>query len=146
MPDEADPPRKNYGFKEREFKRDNPLPSEAAPMPTAKELAMMAGPVAQHGKAAAGAQKADDPNDVYAVLQGNRTVEKQLGLNEVEIRQIKNRRKRDYWLIMLTVEPTLGLIAYLGRGNPFVLACSVAGMGFLALGFTWIMWQVMSKY
>jgi hypothetical protein len=144
VPDEADPPRKNYGFKDREFKRDNALKSAEPPMPTAKELAMMAGPVAKHGKAA-GAEKKDDPNDVYAVLQGNRTMETKHGLNEVEIQQLKSR-KRDYWLIILTVEPCLGLVAYLGRGNPFVLACSVAGMGFLALGFTWIMWQVMSKY
>lgn len=107
---------------------------------------MMAGPVAQHGKAATGVQKADDPNDVYSVLQGNRVVEKKHGLDAIEIQQIKNRRKRDYWLIMLTVEPCLGVIAYLGRGNPFVLACSVAAMGFLALGFTWLMWQVMNKY
>lgn len=146
MPDEADPPRKNYGFKDREFQRDNPLASEAAPMPTAKELAMMAGPVARHGQAAVGKTKPDDPNDVYAVLEGNRGVEKKHGLDAVEIQQIKNRRKRDYWLIMLTVEPCLGVIAYVGRGNPFVLACSVAAMGFLALGFTWIMWQVMNKY
>lgn len=146
MPDEANPPRKNYGFKDREFQRDNPLASEAAPLPTAKELAMMAGPVAQHGQAAAGKTKPDDPNDVYAVLKGNRAVEKKLGLNAVEIQQIKNRRKRDYWLVMLTLEPCLGVVAYVGRGNPFVLACSVAAMGFLALGFTWIMWQVMNKY
>ena len=146
MPDEADPPRKNYGFKEREFKRDNPLASEAAPMPTAKELAIMAGPVAQHGKAAAGAEKKDDPNDVYAVLQGNRRVEKKQGLDEFEIKQIKSRRKRDYWLLMITVESTLAVVAVLGHSNPFVLVGSVAAMGLFGASITWVMWQIMSKY
>ena len=40
-PDE--PPRKNYGFKDRAFQRDNPLSSDAPPLPTAQELAKMAG-------------------------------------------------------------------------------------------------------
>jgi hypothetical protein len=146
VPDEADPPRKNYGFKDREFKRDNALQSAEPPPPTAKELAMMAGPAAKHGKALTGAQKVDDPNDVYAVLQANRAVEKQHGLDEFEIKRIKSRRKRDYWLLLITSEVALGALAYAGRGNAFVLACSVAAMGLIALGLTWIMWQVMSKY
>jgi len=146
VPDEADPPRKNYGFKDREFKRDNVLKPTEAPMPTAKELAIMAGPVAKHGQAAAGRAKAEDPNDVYAVLQANRTVEKKHGLDEFELKQIKNRRKRDYWLLLISCEVALGALAYTGRGNAFVLACSVAGMGLIAFGLTWIMWQVMNKY
>jgi hypothetical protein len=146
VPDEADPPRKNYGFKDREFQRDNPLSSEAAPMPTAKELAMMAGPVAKHGQAAVGKQKQDDPNDVYAVLQGNRAIEQKHGLDSVEIQKIKSRRKRDYWLLMITVESTLAVVAVLGHGNPFVLVGSIAAMGFFGAGITWVMWQIMSKY
>jgi hypothetical protein len=146
MPDEADPPRKNYGFKEREFKRDNAPKSAEPPMPTAKELAIMAGPVAKHGQAARGSMNQDDPNDVYAILKANRAVEQKGGLNEVEIREIKSRRKRDYWLLLISSEVVLGVVAVLGRSNPFVLACSVAGMGLVAFGLTWIMWQVMNKY
>ncbi len=144
MPDEADPPRKNYDFKERAFKRDNVPASDAPPVPTAKELAMMAGPVTRSSQG--GAAKADDPNDVYAVLQQNRAAAKKHGLNEVEILQIKSRRKREYWLLLLAIEAGLAVVAVVGRGNPFVLACSVAAMGFIALGLTWIMWQVMNKY
>ena len=40
----------------------------------------------------------------------------------------------------------LGVLAYTGRGNAFVLACSVAAMGAIAFGLTWVMWQVMNKY
>ena len=43
VPDEPDPPRKVYSFKEREFKRDNAPVSETPPAPTAKELAKLAG-------------------------------------------------------------------------------------------------------
>jgi hypothetical protein len=147
VPDEADPPRKNYGFKDREFKRDNALSSAEPPPPTAKELAMMSGPVAKKADLPSVAlAKEGDPNDVYALLQQNRAVEKQHHLDEFEIKKIKNRRRRDYWLLLFTIESTLGVVAYVGRGNPFVFACSIAAMGFLALGLTWIMWQVMSKY
>jgi hypothetical protein len=146
VPDDTDPPRKNYGFKEREFKRDNLKASEAPPLPTAKELAMMAGPVTKHGEAARRQPKADDPNDVYAVLQANRATEQKHGLDEVEIKKIKNRRMRDYCLLIVCLETVLGIVAYTGRGNAFVLACSVAAMGFFALGITWFMWQVMNKY
>lgn len=145
MPDEPDPPRKNYGFKEREFKRDNAPASAAPPPPTAKELAMMSGPVTATPKSATG-QRAEDPNDVYAVLQENRRSAREHGLNEVEVKAVKSRRTRDYWLLLLSAELALGVTAYLGRGNPFILACAVGGMGLVALGLTWIMWQVMNKY
>jgi len=144
--DEPDPPRKNYGFKDRDFQRDNAASSAVPPLPTAKELAIMAGPVAQHGRAAAGKRKADDPNDVYAALEKNRAVEKKLGLNEVEIRELKSRRKRDYWLLLITSQCALGAVAYVGRANPFFFVGAIAAMGFTAAALTWIMWQVMNKY
>ncbi len=144
MPDEADPPRKNYGFKEREFKRDN-APGGGA-NPTAKELAILAGPVAQHGKAALGSAKKDDPNDVYAVLEANRAVEKKSGLNEVEIREIKSRRKRDYLILMIGGNlAILGGVA-LGGFNIVSVIFGLAGLIMFTLSLTWIMWQVMNKY
>lgn len=146
MPDEPDPPRKNYGFKDRDFKRDNTHSSGESPVPTAKELAIMSGPVAKHGQAAVGSAKADDPNDVYAVLEENRAVAKKHGLNEIEIKLLKSRRKRDYWLLLLSSEALLAVLAFFGRGNPFVFVGSIAAMGFVAFGLTWLMWQVMNKY
>jgi len=146
MPDEADPPRKNYGFKERDFKRDNALKSAEPPMPTAKELAIMAGPVAKHGEAARGAAKADDPNDVYGVLQENRTVEKKHGLNEVEIKELKNRRKRDFLILIIGGNlAILGAVA-LGGFNIVSVIFGLSGLIVFSLGTTWVMWQVMNKY
>jgi len=146
VPDEADPPRKVYGFKEREFKRAEAPTSEAAPMPTAKELAMMAGPVAQHGKAAAGTRKADDPNDVYAVLQENRAVENKKGLDEFEIKKIKSRRRRDWLLLLICGNlAILGAVALAGF-NIISAIFGLAGAIMFSLSVTWIMWQVMNKY
>ena len=137
---------KKFAFKEREFRRDNPLSSEAAPMPTAKELAMMAGPVAQHGKAAAGTKKPDDPNDVYAALEKNRAVEKQHGLGAVEIQEIKSRRKRDYWVLMIGVNLAIVGAVALSGFNIVGVIFGLSGIIVFSLGATWIMWQVMNKY
>ncbi|SDS09914.1 hypothetical protein [Opitutus sp. GAS368] len=140
-----DPPPKVYGFKEREFTRDNVRMPGAAPLPTAKELAVMAGPVTASPKGATG-PKAGDPNDVYATLQQNRAVEKKLTGDEIEIRKIKSRRWRDYLLILLPSEILLGTITVLGRGNPVVFVSGLAGMIMIGVTITWIMWQVMDRY
>lgn len=140
-----DPPRKNYDFKERAFQRDNAPASGLPSLPTAKELAMMAGPGAPTAKNT-NTPKAGDPNDVFAVRQANRAAEEKLGLNAVVLKTVRSRRRRDYWVILLASEAALAVTAVLGRGNPFVLACAVAGMGLVAFGLTWIMWQVMNKY
>ncbi|HEY0865720.1 MAG TPA: hypothetical protein VGD97_16560 [Lacunisphaera sp.] len=140
-----DPPPKTYGFKEREFKRDNARPSEAAPMPTAKDLAKMAGPVTPSPKGATG-PKAGDPNDVYNALLKNRAVEQALGLDQIEIRKIKRRKMRDYCLIMVPTMVLLGTVTILGRGNPIVFVCGLAGMVMLGIMITWIMWQLMDRY
>ena len=140
-----DPPPKVYGFKEREFKRDNSLAAPATPLPTAKELAVMAGQVTRQTAAKPGA-KADDPNDVYKVLEHNRAMEKTAGMDQVEIRQIKSRRKRDYWLLLISSEALLGVITVQGRDNPVQFVFGLAGMVMVAITLTWIMWQLMSRY
>jgi len=145
MMDAPDPPRKNYDFKERTFRRDNAPSSGQPPMPTAKELAMMAGPAAPTAKSPR-TPKAGDPNDVFALLQHNRSMENRLGLDQVEIRKIKSRRKRDYWLLLLSSEALLGVITYLGRGNPVTFVCGLAGMVMVGVSLTGIMWQIMDRY
>ncbi|HVU16958.1 MAG TPA: hypothetical protein VHD32_08530 [Candidatus Didemnitutus sp.] len=147
MPDDADPPRKTYGFKPREFKRDNAPVSEVGRMPTAAELAK----VASEGKIVAppaprGA-KPDDPNDVYATLQLNRSAEQ---VHEEPVadpgKKREHRRKRDYWIVLLSSEAVLGTIGFLGRHNVVVLMFAFGGMIFVAGAVTWIMWQVMGRY
>lgn len=140
-----DPPRKHYGFKDREFKRDNAPQSDAAPMPTAKELAMMAGPVVKSPQGATG-PKADDPNDVYATLQKNRSIEKQHGGDRVEIRKVKSRRKVDFWLMLVGGNVLIvGGVLVLGA-NVVTILFGFAGVIIFTLSLTWIMWQVMDRY
>ncbi|MDI1335459.1 MAG: hypothetical protein PSU94_04670 [Lacunisphaera sp.] len=146
MPSEPpDPPRKDYGFKDRAFKRDNSPAAGQPPMPTAKELAMMAGPAVPTAIRTT-TPKPDDPNDVHALLQQNRAVENKLGLNQVEIKQVKSRRTRDYWLLLGLSELLLGLIVWQGRGNPMVFVSAFAGMVLVGVSITWIMWQIMDRY
>jgi hypothetical protein len=141
---EDDPPRKVYGFKEREFKRDNATGKSDAP-PSAKDLAMMAGPVVKSPTGATG-PIADDPNDVYAARLKNRAIESAHGLDQIEIRKIKRRKFRDYMIIMVPTQLLLGSITFLGRGNPIVFVSGLAGMVLMGVTITWIMWQLMDRY
>jgi hypothetical protein len=147
MADEPDPPRVTYGFKPREFKRDNAPASEAGRMPTAAELAK----VASSGKIVAAVPPAGprphDPNDVYATLQVNRAAEKETpDPSMADARKFLYRRKRDYWIVLGTGEAALGTVAFLTRHNSLVVICIVAGMAIFGVGLTWIMWQIMGRY
>ncbi|MSU46533.1 MAG: hypothetical protein EXS42_05285 [Lacunisphaera sp.] len=135
--DEPEPPPKVYGFKERDFKRDNTRTSP--PPPTAKEHAMVAGHVDRKVPPSGGANRAADPNDVYAVLQQNRTVEQKFGLSEVQIKEIKSRRKREFWLLL--VGGNLAIIGgvWLGGINVVSVIFGLAGIIILSLGLTWVM-------
>ncbi len=57
-----------------------------------------------------------------------------------------NRKRRDYWLLLLGGNTVLGTITALGWGNPFIMGCGVGGMGAYTLGLTWVMWAVMGRY
>ena len=115
----ADPPPKKYETKPREFERVN-------------------APAGDAGKST--------EHDVYKILQHNRAVEQQAGLNEVKIRPVKSRRKRDYWLTLLLGNLLLGIVGLLGIGNVFVMVSAFAGIIIFSLGVTWVMWFVMEDY
>ena len=115
----ADPPPKKYDMKPREFDRVN-------------------APAGNAGKST--------EHDVYAMLQHNRTVEQQAGLNEVKIRPVKSRRKRDYWLLLLLGNLLLAIVGLVGLGNAFVMVSAGAGIVIFSLGITWVMWFVMEDY
>ena len=140
-----DPPPKVYGFKERAFKRDNARASAAPPMPTAKELATLAGPVVSSPKGATG-PRPGDPNDVFTHLQGNRAVEKRHGLDEIEIRKIRSRRKRDFWLLLVGGNFAIVAGVALSGFNLISVIFGLAGLIIFSLGVSWVMWQVMDKY
>jgi predicted phage tail protein len=115
-----DPPRKIYTTKPREFERVNAPPGNKA------------GKSTEH--------------DVYAILQQNRSVERQAGLNEVEIRPVRSRQKRDYWLLLVLGNALFGLVGWIARNNAFFFVSAVSGAVIFSVGLTWIMWVVMNDY
>jgi hypothetical protein len=141
-----DPPRKFYEFGERKFKRDNALSSALPPMPTAKDLAVMAGPAAPPATRAKAGPKSDDPNDVFHVLQKNRAVERKFGKDRIDIKEVKSRRQREFWLLL--VGGNLAIIAsvVLSSINVVTVIFGLAGLIIFSLGLSWVMWQVMDKY
>lgn len=114
-----EPPRKKYGLKPREFDRLN------AP-----------------GKA----PEKSGEHDVPAMLQQNRSVERQAGKDKFELRETKSRRKRDYWVSLFLSSGFFGVLAWLGRDNPFVLIAACSGLVLAAVGLTWVIWFVMDDY
>jgi len=118
VPDDAPPPRQ-FKFKPKEFERVNPARGEAAPS-------------ADH--------------DVYAIRQELRAKEQAAGLDELAPKVVQSRRKKDFLFLLASLVAFFGVIAFLGRGNPFVLVCALAGLGFSICGLSWVMWQVMGRY
>lgn len=165
MPDEVDPPRKFYGLKPKEFERVNPnRPGDAAPVfhpatpaagtPTPSpdqpidihalhQQAAVPGPILNAGS------KTPDLNDVHAVLRENLARENAAGLNKLsDLPPRKSRRARDYWLLMIVCNLTLGLLAANGlrTGNAVLFVYCMAGIGLLSAALTWVMWFVMDNY
>lgn len=140
-----EPPRKNYDFKERSFQRDNVVGPEAERLPTAEELAKMAGGPMPTGRGATG-PKTDDPNDVFKVLQHNRAMAEKHRFNELIIRKVSSKRRRDFWLLLVPSDLLLGWLVWQARSNPVVLVYGLAGLVVVTLGLTWIMWFVMDDY
>lgn len=145
VPDEPDPPRKVYSFKEREFKRDNAPVSETPPAPTAKELAKLAGHHHDPGPRRAQA-KADDPNDVLRVLNQNRTAEQEHHLDDIEIKRVKSRRQREFWLLLVGGNLFILGGVWLSGINVITVIFGLAGLIVFSLGLSWVMWQVMDRY
>jgi len=146
VPDETDPPRKNYGFKERTFKRDERPASASRPPVTVQDLAKLAGPVTRSTPVPSTAPKADDPNDPFATLQRNRAAEKKSGGDDIEIRQVSSRRKRDYWFLIIAGNLAIILPSFILGPNAMTLGAGLAGVIIYSLGLTWVMWQVMGRY
>ena len=80
------------------------------------------------------------------MLQQNRTVEQKNGKDEFEIREVKSRRKRDYWVLLVGGNLlVVGLVA-LVRFNPISVIYGFSAIVILSLSLTWVMWFVMDDY
>ena len=171
MADDADPPRKVYGFKPKEFERVNEpattsdvhQPAEIigpnAKPPRAdpgridvRELFQQAaaatpGPVLDPQRAAPAGATRNGENDVQAMLRENRARAEAAGLHQVAPPPPRrSRRKRDYWLLVLTCNGFFAFWAFGPWSNPVTFVYSLAGMGLTTAALTWVMWFVMDDY
>jgi hypothetical protein len=80
------------------------------------------------------------------MLQQNRAVEQELGQDEIEIKQVKSRRKRDYWLVLIGGNLSIIGVVAIARFNPISLIYGFSGIVILTLSLTWVMWFVMDDY
>lgn len=145
-PDEPDPPPRTFGFKPKEFERLNQPAGSQAPMPSAQDLAKLAGgePRAAAGKPAG--PRPGDPNDVFSIRRELRAREHAEGGDRIAIKKVRSRRKRDYWLLLVAANGFFGAALYLTWGNVAAMVFSLAGIIISSLALTWVMWFVMSDY
>lgn len=125
MPDEADPPRKTYAFKPKDFERVNaPRPEGDAAPPT------------------------PPANDVFAIREQIRQREIAAGMDELKPlgRPAANRRRRDYWLLLVGGLALIGATAAVVGFNTITVAFAFSGSILYTIGLTWVMWFVMEPY
>ncbi len=118
-PPAGDPPPRQFALKPKEFERVNAAP---------------------------GTQEKSATHDVHAIRRELREREQAHGMDQMEIKRVRSRRRRDYWLLLLTADSALVLTAWQGRGNVFVLVSAATGVVVATIGLTWIMWFVMDDY
>jgi hypothetical protein len=154
MQDESDPPRKNYGFKPREFERANPArpphPSDASvPAPDPGIVAADSGKIDVHdlirAGAGAGPQLGNNAvknrdNEVHTILREN--LQRDIAAGHYDLGELddskRRRRIRNYWLALVAFDGPFSLIAYsIGPGAAIPFVCSLAAIAMFTSYLTW---------
>lgn len=138
-----DPPanRPAFRLKPRDFVPVNPPPGTPPTGPS---------DVRDHLRLAAAPASISPPpareNDVHRILRDNLARANSAGLNDVKpVPRRRSRRRRDYWIVLLTINLTLYLLHLLAP-NVVSGLFAFGGMVFLSTGLTWIMWVVVDDY
>lgn len=155
MSDEPEPPRKVYGFKEREFERANPAPAPRAqsvpntPAPDPGVVATDSGKIDVRELIRTGAGRgpqlghnavANRANEVHDVLRTNYQRDAAAGHYELgPLDDSKRRRRiRNYWLTLAAIDLPLGAYAYwIGHTAALPFVCSIAGIAMITATLTW---------
>lgn len=157
MRDEADPPRKHYQLRPTTFERVNPLPPPAPDIAVSRApTAPVDGPIdvtTLARQAMSGGPLLNPPttptglNEVQEMLRDNVTRANAAGINDVVApAPRRSRRKRDYWLLIITLNAFFATVAFGPYRNPMTLTYGIAGMIVVTLGLTWVMWFIMEDY
>ncbi len=145
MPDAPDPPRKVYRLNPRALERaihPPTAPAEPAPAPPAIPSAEDSAPPLPihpptHGQPEVPAEAPEAPADPAAAGPDE-------GLLPPPRR---SRRRRDYWVLMLTSNLVFVFTAlHVGPDAPLLFVATVAGMLVCSAALTWVMWFVMDDY
>jgi hypothetical protein len=150
MADDPDPPRQNYGFKQREIETVNAPTNEPQPLPPVRvqDLINHAVAPAKPGAVPQPSPLAQD-NEVHAMLRANVARDNAAGLNElIPLEKRPSRRRRDFWFLIISGNLLLGSLALAcgAAGNPMVFVCSVGGIGMISASLYWVMFHIMDDY
>ena len=156
MPDDAEPPRKFYGFKPRDFERANAprpeAPPAAAPAPDPGVVPAAPGKIDVRQLIRTGT--GDGPqlgnnavvnraNEVHDILRANLARDQAAGHYDLGVLDDSKRRRRirNYWLAVAAINGPLGAFAlWIGHANqgtviPWV--SSIAAMALITSVLTW---------
>ncbi|MBT5902843.1 MAG: stage II sporulation protein M [Opitutaceae bacterium] len=116
-----DKPRKHYAMRtEEKFTRDNQKRGQEDP---------------------------NTPNDVWAWRQDQRKIEKQAGVDDLgELKDYRQKRRRDFWTVIILNNVFFGGMMGFYQGNPVVLIYGFAGILIGTVGTYWILYHLMRKY
>jgi hypothetical protein len=153
MPADADPPRKFYGFKPREFERANPprpagsAPDSPAPAPAATPPPEQKIDVRELIRTGAGAgpqlgsnQAVNRANEVHDLLRANLARDQAAGHYDLGVLDDSKRRRRirNYWIAVVAINAPLGAFAWwIGHANALPFVCAIAAMALLTSRLTW---------
>ncbi len=163
MADEPDPPRKFYNLKPREFERVNdvmPLPVDRAIRDTSNTAPPLpTGAIDVHTLAKQAQAPGDRPmlkkdrdatgpaNEIHGMLRENLARANATGANDLgPAPKRKNRRTRDYFLVLIPVNALFAFFAFGPMSNPVTFVYGVAGIAFFTVALTWVMFGIMNKY
>ncbi len=114
--DEGAPAPRKFTFKDKEFARENVRTTPPAP-------------------------------SVHEILRDNLTVQKSVEPGVLpHLKDRRTKRWRDYWVLMLTVNPVLAAFGWIFYGDPVGSIYLLSFFVLFNVGLPWIMFQVMDKY
>lgn len=144
-PDEPEPPRREFRFKDREFERDNrPLDQDDnQPAIDVRSLYKQAGTPAPKPKQPAPPAE----NEVHAILRANVARATEAGDNDLELKPKRmSRRNRDYWTLFVLGNGFIAVAMLLFTHNLIAVLGSIAAMLIFTVALTWVMRFVMDDY
>ena len=144
-PEEADPPRRTYGFKPTRYEVVNNqgnTPGSAGPIDI-HELHRQATPPVMSPR------PVPSENEVHAILRENLAKANAAGLNDLNEKPHRiSRRKRDYWISMAAVNLVFIPLIFAGFSsrNAIVFVSAIAGFAMLNAALAWVFWAILDDY